>query len=149
MKNIILIAALIISTVSLYGQRNTVFVEGLGSGFSPVSINYDYHFSSRLSGFGIRAGVAYWDKKLVSPLMANYVIGGRHGLELAAGVITAEENDKFDAAPISSVSYRYTGSRWMFRAGFTQLLEKPDKSSPSHLGFLQYMIPGVSAGIRF
>lgn len=149
MKNIILIAALIASTLSLYGQRSTVFVEGLGSGFSPVSINYDYHFSSRPSGFGIRAGVAYWDKKLVAPLMANYVIGGRHGLELGAGVITGTENDKYESAPISSISYRYTGSRWMFRAGLTQLLEQPDKSSPSHLGYLQYMIPGVSAGIRF
>jgi hypothetical protein len=73
---------LILSCSSGYSQvdfkRNTIYGELLGAG-GLASLNFDYRLGKNPAGFGIRAGVGFfqWNNSasLSFPLMGNYLIG--------------------------------------------------------------------------
>ncbi|EOZ95515.1 hypothetical protein A33Q_2877 [Indibacter alkaliphilus LW1] len=74
-------------------RKNTLFAEGLGSG-GLMSLNFDRRFSDNPQGFGIRAGLGYFqwssDRFLSIPLLANWLVGnnGKY-LEVGAGLSLA------------------------------------------------------------
>lgn len=131
-------------------QGQSIYAEGLGNGIA-YSINYDYHWSNRLPGWGNKVGVGfipddsknYW----YVPVHVNYTFGGKNALELAGGFtwIAHEENEFF---PSSSVMYRWRSSLgFIFRIGITSTFVVPDSDDAFHIppGIFWFW-PGVSVG---
>lgn len=136
----------------LQGQSTAIYGEALGNGLF-YSVNLDRSFSQGPGGVGIRAGVGFIKDEYNIPLHVNYVFGGRHGLEVAAGITMHVEKgvDGQKVAPSSSLMYRYTGYNGLFfRAGITQTYLKEDPQSPSHIPLQWFLFyPGLSLGYTF
>ena len=123
---------------NLSRSRNTIYVEGLGSG-GFYSVNYErLMLLKEKQAYGFRVGTSYFGNSpsnltLISELFALIGKGSHHG-DFGIG-ITGVTRSNIEASPISlkknllvavpRLSYRYqkpTGGL-MLRAGFTPIIE--------------------------
>lgn len=153
MKKSVMALFLIFVGFGLQGQSTAIYGEALGNGLF-YTVNVDQSFSKEPGGVGVRAGVGILKEEYNIPLHVNYVFGGRHGIEVAAGITlhVEEDNDnKMTYYPSSSLMYRFTGYNGLFfRAGITQTYLDKDESDDSHVP-LQWLLfyPGLSLGYTF
>ena len=132
--------------------KNAIYVELGGNGLL-YSVNYDHRFNTDWSA---RGGIMYASiddfSLTIVPLLANYLVGNNHMLEIGAGVAYIGINVKVDGEEFFNVSgsdiagtgnigYRYQNvdGGFVFRIGFTPLF--------SQHGFTPWA--GLSLGYAF
>ncbi len=119
------------------------FVELLGKGF--ISLNLDYR---RKENYAVSIGVAGIEDGISPNVMAYYLPGKRHRIEIAGG-ISANFSDGSVVNTIvhGVIGYRYQKKKGLlFRAGFTPMLVIPYTDSGKY-AFIPWA--GISFGYSF
>lgn len=135
-------------------KRNAVYVEALGNGLF-YSINYERQILNNRN-LGIKIGAMYFKGSshvVMLPLHLRYVLGQKHGLEIAGGItyqyrFSNSENEGI-LAPSGALMYRYQAdNNFLFRVGIAPTFVKYEDNAYFSSAFL-YVWPGASIGYTF
>ena len=130
--------------------RHGLYVEFLGNGMSPVSINYDYAVTKHVV---LRAGMAYnWilGDHVAVPFSASYClpISLQHSIEAGAGATLLFEAPDYDAEVFwtGRLAYRYQTATGLFlRPALVPFVFEDEETGTIRIALL----PGLGIGYQF
>lgn len=145
----------------------SIFVEGLGLGLTPLSLNFETRFARRLNGWGLRVGGAYYGSGssgiVTVPVQVNYLLGrkgryfemgagttfvrGHHNLYDTGCARSYESDSFFELVGTLTFGFRYQPIKggFMFRAGFSPILMIRGKDNdPIFIPYVPYLSLGYS-----
>jgi len=153
--NIFFIILFFVVTLQAQKQKNSLGIE-LGGGGLAYSINYERHFSEKISlrlGFSFLSINERQTEKTLAvmsyPISVNYLInisGQKHFLETGIGamnLITSGDLVEYKGVsdfflnPFLKLGYRYspTNNRWVYKIGLSPFLGTKSLTHPTAQGF--------------